>query len=562
MDFLNDLEKQLKPGDFEEKPVSIEIFFRDWLGQPLYSEQIIALRYIFGENPEEWNQEINEALLLWGKGAGKDWLIARVLVYVGYWLMCLKDPQKYFGIGIGTPIDFANVSINSALAKDVFFKEFVNVLRRLKNPKSGKNWFAEKGMDLRDDQDVQTRKVIFSPKEKKNITAYSLDSERYTGEGKNLLVVIFDEVGAFKVNNARKLHDNLIDTQRSRFPKHHKMILMSYKYDDNDYMQIRWRETKEDKNVYRSLKRTWEVNVKRKKEDFQKKYDKDPEGAERVYECRGSSSETGYFKYKKKIRENVNQERHTPLLEQELRVTDIIGIQFKSWFKGNYIEEFDLYTENKEKEKILELLKEQHSDNEYFIHIDLAKGSEGDCAAGFAMVHPYLLNPFEEETERGIYVDLMIQIKAEDPNGEIIFGHIRNLILNKLRNELGFNIKRVTLDGYQSVDFIQIMKGHEIESKLLSVDKDTEAYDTLKGLIYKNNINYYPYNVFFRECEELKKENGKVDHPSISQKRAEEEGDEKGSKDVSDAVAGATKSALEVNEEEGQGDFVVLEGEE
>ena len=142
MDFLNNLEKQLKPGDFEEQPVSMTVFFNDWLGQVLYPEQQKALEDIFGTNPLEWSVTYNEALLLWGKGAGKDFIIARALVYVGYWLLCLKDPQKYFDIGTGTPIDFANVSINSSLAKDVFFKEFVSVLRRVKNPKTGKNWFA------------------------------------------------------------------------------------------------------------------------------------------------------------------------------------------------------------------------------------------------------------------------------------------------------------------------------------------------------------------------------------------------------------------------------------
>ena len=72
MDFLNDLEKQFKPGDFEEKPVSMTVFFNEWLGQTLYPEQKIALDNIFGTNPEEWNIKYNEALLLWVKGYGKN----------------------------------------------------------------------------------------------------------------------------------------------------------------------------------------------------------------------------------------------------------------------------------------------------------------------------------------------------------------------------------------------------------------------------------------------------------------------------------------------------------
>ena len=112
------------------------------------------------------------------------------------------------------------MSINGTQAREVFFKEFVSTLKRTINPKTGKNWFSEHGMDLRDDQDIQKRKVIFSPEDENNITAYSLDSEQYTGEGKNLLVVVFDEVGAFRVARAKELHTNLQDTQTSRFPRH------------------------------------------------------------------------------------------------------------------------------------------------------------------------------------------------------------------------------------------------------------------------------------------------------------------------------------------------------
>jgi len=102
----------------------------------------------------------------------------------------------------------------------------------------------------------------------------------------------------------------------------------------------------------------------------------------------------------------------------------------------------------------------------------------------------------------------------------------------------------VTLDGWQSVEFIQRLQDKGIEAEVISVDKTMEPYNTLKGLLYTKQLDYYHYAVFIRELEELIVEKNKVDHPEISNRRALEEDLEYGSKDVADSVAGATYSAL------------------
>ena len=570
-------------GDFVEIPVTFSIFCKEFLNQPIHDTKLSVIEAIMGSNPLIWDTTYIEALLLWGKGSGKDFITSRLLAYIGYWLKCLRNPQKYFGIAEGTPIDFANVSINSAQAREVFFKEFVSTLKRTINPKTGKNWFSEHDMDLRDDQDIQKRKVIFSPEGKSNITAYSLDSEQYTGEGKNLLVVVFDEVGAFRVARAKELHTNLQDTQTSRFPRHRKLILISYLYDENDFMQIRWKETANDKDVFQSgPKATWEMNPYRKKEDFKKKYEKDPEGAERIYECKGGAERKNrYFKFKEKIREYINPIRTCPIIEEAITYYDdeLRTIALKDWFYGGITEELYILAQeiksidqNKEEEKFNELVsrynfvRDTHQGAVYGVHIDLAKGAKGDCA-GLTLGHFYpILNPFlEEQQERGFYIDLQMQIKTKNREGEIKFENIRQFVY-RLIDEKQFDIKLVTFDGWQSMDSIQQMSDRGIDSKVVSVDINTKAYDLLKEYLYKNTdkkryLDYYHYNVFLRELEELRFENGKIDHPEISMKRDAEEGDERGSKDVADSAAGCALGLLEkkaVNE----GSFVDTRTEE
>ena len=99
---------------------------------------------------------------------------------------------------------------------------------------------------------------------------------------------------------------------------------------------------------------------------------------------------------------------------------------------------------------------------------------------------------------------------------------IRKLILDVLSR--GFKISKVTLDGYQSTDFIQSMQRLGIDSKVLSIDKDQEPFDELIKTIYSQQIHLYPLlintpdgkvNLPHKEMRQLERlpEEGKYDHP-------------------------------------------------
>ncbi len=520
------------------KPVSPRVFFEKFLHEPAYPEQQKFVDAVLGTKAEEWDMTYPEAIALVGKGGGKDRTIAKILTYCVYKLLCMKNPQKFLGLNDneldspGSAIDIGNVCINARLAKDVFFKNFKAMIKATKNPVTGGNWFKEQGLNL--NRDIHTREIEFP----KHITAYSLDSEEHTGEGLNLLLVIFDEVGGFDAAKAADLYMALVSTQKTRFGFKRKTLLLSYKRNDNDYMMIRYNQAAKEPQTYRTKASTWEWNPKRKKSDFADDYLRDPENAKRIYECSGSTAEDGYFKYKRRIRDSINPNRINPVITNEFWTTDILKLKFHEFFVPKKFQP-------------------------YFVHIDLAKGKESGDSAGITLCHPvknqdlklssdyldeltkvegFQVSQFDKKKQTGVVIDLMLQLRAR-PNEEIIFDEIRQFIQGL--KKAGYSIKMVTFDGWQSVDSIQILNKAGIPAEELSVDRNTKAYDTLKELMYKGIFDTYDHPIFIRECEELiRTDNNKVDHPELSYKRSLEEGKIAGSKDVSDSAAGAAYTCI------------------
>lgn len=539
-------------GIWAEKPVDIQDFCINWVGESLFPEQEHFSRAMLGNSPYEFNTDYDEGHAFWGKGSGKDRTISKIQLYLVYKLICLKNPQEFLrlkygcSIGDGDAIDVVNMSINARQAQNVYFKKFKSLMKKCINPRTKHNWFGEKGVDLREGYDIQNTEVKFPH----SITAHSLNSETNTGEGLNILLATIDEFGSFPFEKAFELLDSIRDTVISRFPQVGKVCVISYKYYHNDPMDTVYKREKDNSRVYSSKKATYEVNLQITKEKLASQYTRNPEKAKMTYECEGGEKEGGY-------------------VTKKYMLSYMFTPAYVNPFKGDVLSiDASMLNSLSLKQEFLQAGMDG-SGRLYAIHVDLATGKKdmkNDCA-GFAMTHVEPMFPKIDEklkkdlysegvvvdfigddpelavSRKGIIIDLAFQLTAK-AGTEIQFSDVRKFIM-KLK-QLGFNVAMVTFDGWESRDSIQILNEQGIKTEKFSVDKTNEAYDTWKELMYQQLIKTYPNSIAQREAKELViDDNGKVDHPDESWDRYMSENIETGSKDVIDAIVGATKIAYD-----------------
>ena len=299
---------------------------------------------------------------------------------------------------------------------------------------------------------------------------------------------------------------------------------------------------------------TWDVRTAKKcpkellkyvvqKENYQDDYDEDPEGSMLMYECVVPKFfSNNLIKRRDKILECINMDRPEPFMDKEnIWTFNIIEELLEPWFKPYSTWEIwqleQQYIDNptEELERKIKIMKERHSSAEYYIHLDLSRGVVD--GAGIALGHTYRVL----DTTKA-YIDLMIQIKAdksgEGISKEIDMEPILQFVL-WLKKTKKFQFVKLTADGWNSALFMDICRKNHIDSEILSLDRDTAPYETFKDFIYSKAVDLYPYAPFIREASELIITNKKkIDHPKKSTWRLKEEAVNRGSKDITDCVAG------------------------
>lgn len=186
------------------------------------------------------------------------------------------------------------------------------------------------------------------------------------------------------------------------------------------------------------------------------------------------------------------------------------------------------------------LVPKYHPNSIRHIHVDL--GLTNDCA-GIAMgcvgsVRDLVSRGPEGKTSTSyvpeIWMDFILQMKPPVAPEQISIEAILKFI-KYLQETLNFRLGAITFDGYQSAHAIQILQ-NDIDikkksgsrkmlgsvvnadfypySKVLSVDKNSEPYSSLRAAILEHRFKFYPYPIFSTELARLQLDNvtKRVDH--------------------------------------------------
>lgn len=143
-----------------------------------------------------------------------------------------------------------------------------------------------------------------------------------------------------------------------------------------------------------------------------------------------------------------------------------------------------------------------------------------------------LADALDGEEVYSIYAVEWMMSVTPPSSGEIPLMKLADFVL-WLAEDLGLNIRRVTLDSFQSRATIQRLRQSGMDADVFSVDRTDEPYLEFKRMLYDGRVRFYEYEPFMREVPTLHwdRKRRKVDH------------DTNGAKDVADAVVGSLFNA-------------------
>jgi hypothetical protein len=496
-------------GIWREKPVDCVTFFKEYLGEAPFpgkqTELLEAVNHVLWWKlerdelcPEDLRQ-VTEMAIMFGKGSGKDFLASGILAYVCYVILCMNDPQGYFGFGQDEPIDFINVAINAYQANNVFFKK---LKARLINCK----WFTRVTTEPKNPNEFQVLKnqIRFY----KNITCHSAHSEADSFEGFNPLIVIFDEIGGFEYEAAEDCYATLRSSALSRYNDKILLIFISFPRHEQDFMFKKYNESFNDPQVFGMIGKSWEVNPKIKRESLEKDYQRDPEGSAIKYECRPPKYAEGLFKFPEKIDEVVQVGKHAQcpnLIVNEKITTRTLKNGEERHFIG-----LEVYNLNLDPQYTYYLGGDAGVETDsYVISLFHAEPTIIQVVEDGEVVEKWVNKPVE---------DLLLQWKPS--KSERLPVDLMNVaeIIEKICQQV--HVKKALFDKFNSAEVVQrlMQYGVEAEDKNFSNPFQVQIYQNLKGLIYTQNIELLDHHVdeglnANEELKHIKLINGnKIDH--------------------------------------------------
>ena len=488
-------------------------------------------------------------------GCGKSTIAVIGLAYTLYWLMCLKDPNPYFDLGRGDTIYIVFFNATLQLSRGVGYQKFQDLLAH--SP-----WFIARGTLS------GTKYIEYTPNKTDNShIEFTVGSRPEHSLGKAIISGLLDEINFVKGQDADLTKSKIMDTYanvlariKSRFIINGKVrgrvFLVSSKNTESDFIEAYIRKVKGNPGVFVADARLYELKAKNfcgekfrvavGGSNLPSRIIPDNEDNE-TYISQGYEIEEVPIELKQDFQLDIMRALRDHCGLAISNVTRLISypsieqciIPPKNPFKSNVLTVGMKDTLKYQDFFEPELVPPEVYSKPIFIHFDCSLTGDKTgigCVAVLGYTNregfDYITGEHREIKEL-VYREIF-DIGIQCPNGsEISFRKHREFVYY-LKYELGWNIRGISLDGYQSADSRQQFETMGFEAKIVSLDKKPDGYLALKSALMEKRLQYLSnQNELTTELVNLKQDNesGKVDHPTD------------GSKDQADGLAGALYNA-------------------
>lgn len=528
-------------ADYKEIPVDIDTFIESdyYLGRTNRNGQGVfpywrqVMRDLFNSG-----NQFEEVILTGATRIGKTSTAITCVAYMLYRLMCLRDPQKYFGKKEISKFSVLFFNITKELASGVAFREFNDTLK-------ASPWFCSHGTFSNSE-----RNFYYIPEGDKITIDFGSDASH--GLGKQVFCAVMDEcnfskAGIKDVAKAKAHMQDVYNTISARikgtFRKggevYGKLFAVSSKRSDSDFMELyvqRQLEAGAGEHMLISDKPQWEV------------LPPDQFKPETFTIAVGDRFHKGFV-----VPDNQSDDKalsdlaqqgyvllHPPvdmrsdfLADFDIALRDLAGISVPGALsfitqetisscigsRRNAFTSDTLQIGTQDNYSIEEFYHSEFVDNKYkhlpmYIHLDLSlvtdrTGISGVCVSGYKDI----------ELDGGKKVTMptfthIFSVGVEAPRGDkISYSKIMRFIV-WLRT-CGYNIKCITRDQFQSEYLAQLLEEQHFTTDKISLDRTPDGYMALRSVFFEQRIDLLDCQLLQDELIHLQRDaiSGKVDHP-------------------------------------------------
>ena len=558
-------------ADYSEIPVDIETFLHDknYLGNALYDQDGRFTVFPYWEEklkeifPTNTTTAYNTIVFTGAIGIGKSTSAVICLLYMLYRLLCLKDPYLYYGLQPTDKITISLMNITIENAKGV-------ALDKMNQMILSSSWFMAHGK--------MTGQTNLNYTPNKHIELITASSNNQV-IGRAVFANFSDEVNWGITSDTEKLKKKYkqlisqIDARmKSRFLRGTYLptlnIIASSKNNEQSFLEEYIKSKRENESTTTLIvdEAQWVVDSRK---DSPIKFPvaignkflanellplDTPQTILDEYRARGYSILMVPNGYLENFQDNIDgalmdiAAASSTKYISGIRWNEIKTEGYENPFSKEVIEVGTAKDDTAQYSDFFDISKVPYEVRRkpMFIHLDMSVKGDKTGIAGVTCMGK---RPTVEgnDSSKDMFFRLTFHIAIKAPKGyEISFEKNRTFI--RWLKSQGFNIKGVSMDTFQSATIQQQLKADGFNVKTISVDRlDPETkqclpYAYFKATIYDRRIEVY------KNCPELTNEIIDLEKEADGHIQHEDAGT-KGSKDMSDAICGATYFASQYAEE-------------